>query len=94
VLLALFKLRTLLDGDLRLRTACNLETKDTKIVATKPAGFALPSAADLAKGLAEAIAAANDQMPVTTVTFNDELKKAKDEANKDDAPEDADGEES
>jgi CRISPR-associated protein Csb1 len=78
VVLALYKLRLLLDGDLRLRTACNLEVKDTAIVATKPAGFALPSAADLAEGLAAAVEKAKDQMSVTTVIFNDELKKAKD----------------
>lgn len=89
VLLALFKLRTLLDGDLRLRTACNLEAKDTTIVATKPAKFALPSAADLAEGLAAAVKKAKDQMSITTVIFNDELKKAKDAEDdaKDDAPE-------
>lgn len=77
VLLALFKLRVLLDGDLRLRTACNLEVKDPTITATKPQGFALPSATDLAEGLAAAIEKVKDQMTVTTVTFNDELKKAK-----------------
>ncbi len=78
VFLALFKLRTLLDGDLRLRTACNLEVKDPTITATKPAGFALPPAKDLAEGLAAAAKKAKDQMSITTVAFNDELKKAKD----------------
>jgi CRISPR-associated protein Csb1 len=94
VLLALFKLRTLLDGDLRLRTACSLEVRDTTIVATKPAGFALPSAADLAEGLAAAVKKAKDQMSITTVIFNDELKKAKDAEDdaKDDAPETPDDE--
>ena len=92
VLLALFKLRTLLDGDLRLRTACNLEAKDPTIVATKPAKFALPSAADLVEGLAAAVKKAKDQMSITTVIFNDELKKAKDAEDdaKDDAPETTD----
>ena len=77
VLLALFKLRVLLDGDLRLRTACNLEVKDQTIAATKPRGFVLPAAADLAEGLAAAIEKVKDQMKIATVTFNDELKKAK-----------------
>ena len=79
----------MLDGDLRLRTACNLEVKDTTIVATKPAKFALPSATDLAEGLAAAVKKAKDQMTITTVIFNDELKKAKDTEvdAKDDAPE-------
>lgn len=77
VLLALFKLRALLDGDLRLRTACNLEVKDPTIIATKPQGFTLPAASDLADGLAAAIEKVKEQMTITTVTFNDELKKAK-----------------
>ena len=94
VLLALFKVRTLLDGDLRLRTACNLEVKDATIVATKPTGFALPSAADLAEGLAAAVKKTKDQMAITTVIFNDELKKAKDaDDSKDEASEAADEDE-
>lgn len=87
VLFALFKLRVLLDGDLRLRTACNLEVKGKSIGATKPEGFALPSAADLTEGLAAAIQVVKDQMFITTVSFNDELKKAKD--TEEDAKEDA-----
>jgi CRISPR-associated protein Csb1 len=79
VLLALFKLRALLDGDLRLRTACNLEVKDKRIVATKPEGFALHSAADLAEGVASAVKKVKDEMSITTVKFDDELKKAKEE---------------
>jgi len=96
VLLALFKLRVLLDGDLRLRTACNLEVKDATVVATKPQGFALPSAADLAEGLAAAIEKVKAQMSITTVTFNDELKKAKetDEAKTSTDEGEADGDDS
>ena len=78
VFLALFKLRTLVDGDLRLRTACNLEVEETTITATKPAGFALPSFDDLKDGLAAGVVKAKEKMLVTTVIFNDELKKAKD----------------
>ncbi len=93
MLFALFKIRVLLDGDLRLRTACNLEVTDKNIVATKPVGFSLPSAADLTEGLAEAINKVKAQMTTTTVTFNDELKKAKDtEEVKEDAPEKDDDE--
>lgn len=93
VLLALFKLRLLLDGDLRLRTACNLEVKDQTISATKPQGFALPSIADLAEGLKAAIEKVKSQMTVTTVTFNDEMKKAKeaDESKSSSDDGDADG---
>lgn len=78
VLLALFKLRTLLDGDLRLRTACDLIGTTDAVVATKPSGFALPSVQEISEGLTAAIAACKDHMTVTTVNFNDELKKAKD----------------
>ncbi|MFA5266053.1 MAG: type I-U CRISPR-associated RAMP protein Csb1/Cas7u [Opitutaceae bacterium] len=93
-LLALFKLRTLLDGDLRLRTACNLEVKDTAITATKPAGYVLPSSAELVAGLKAAIAACKGKMVVTTVVFDDELKAKdpekgeKDESSKDAGEED------
>ena len=78
ILLALFKLRTLLDGDLRLRTACDFVGTSEAIVATKPSGFRLPSAKDIAEALPAAIVACKDLMTVTTVKFNDELKKAKD----------------
>lgn len=89
ILLALFKLRTLLDGDLRLRTACDLVGTATEIIATKPSGFALPSAQDIAEGLAAAIETCKNLMTVTTVSFNDKLEKAKD-ADKD--GQDGDGE--
>lgn len=78
ILLALFKLRTLLNGDLRLRTACDFVATADSVVATKPAAFALPSATDLAEGLKAAITTCKDRMTVTTVVFNDELKKSKD----------------
>ncbi len=47
--LALFKIRALLDGNLRLRTACDLEVKSVQ--ATRPAGFVLPTQAALAEVL-------------------------------------------
>jgi CRISPR-associated protein Csb1 len=74
VLLALYKLRLLLDGSLRLRTACDLEPADGAIVARRPAGFALPRADALEPALKAAIAACQDRMVVTEVEFNDELK--------------------
>jgi len=46
-LLALYKIRALLDGDLRLRTACDFEVVDTKVTATRPNGFVLPSSREL-----------------------------------------------
>ncbi len=79
ILLSLHRLRRLLDGDLRLRTACDLEPVDrANIIATRPIGFNLPSLADLETELPAAISGCKDLMTHTTVAFEDELKKAKD----------------
>lgn len=91
VLLALFKIRALLDGDLRLRTACDLTlVSAAPIAATKPKDFVLPTLAEITTDLKEAITATQDQMKVTTVTFEDDIKKPKDSEN----GESAEGEES
>lgn len=58
-LIALFKVRSLLDGGLRLRTACDLEARDVKV--TRPVGFALPSLDALAKELPAAVAACKSE---------------------------------
>lgn len=80
ILLALYRVRKLLDGDLRLRTACDLEPLDRdNLVATRPDGFKLPSLGDLESAVKSAIAECKGLMVHTTVTFEDELKKAKDE---------------
>ena len=80
ILLALYRVRKLLDGDLRLRTACDLEPVDRdNLVATRPVDFKLPSLADLESAVKAAIAECKNLMVHTTVTFEDELKKAKDE---------------
>jgi CRISPR-associated protein Csb1 len=100
ILLALFKLRKLLDGDLRLRTACDLVVDTGETTAITPNSFVLPSMEDLVgKGSAEgelrrAINACKDNtgkslMETSTVTFEDDPKKAKDEQKKPD--EDQDG---
>ena len=47
MLLGLHRLRKLTDGDLRLRTACDLEPLTRDPVATRPNGFALPGLAEL-----------------------------------------------
>jgi len=73
ILLALYKIRALLDGDLRLRTACDLTLGDptAPIVADSPAGFALPSLQALEAELPQAIAACKDRMAgVTTVVYS------------------------
>lgn len=88
VLLALWKLRVLVDGDLRLRTACDLQPKSREVVASRPQGFRLPTRAELKPALRQAIDACKDQMSVTTVTFEDELKKGKQE----DGADEGDGE--
>jgi CRISPR-associated protein Csb1 len=78
VLLSLYRIRKLLDGDLRLRTACDLEPIDKEnIQAMRPVGFALPTLAELSTAVKEAISNCKSMMSHTTVVFNDELKKAK-----------------
>lgn len=85
ILLALYRVRKLLDGDLRLRTACDLEPVDReKLVASRPKDFKLPSLGDLEAAVKLAIAECKDLMVHTTVTFEDELKKGKDSADGDD----------
>jgi len=80
ILLALHRVRKLLDGDLRLRTACDLEPVDRgNLMAAHPAGFKLPLLNELESAVREAIDTCKDLMVHTTVTYEDELKKAKDE---------------
>lgn len=84
ILLALHRVRRLLDSDLRLRTACDLEPVDgNNIVASRPTGFSLPSLDELEKALPSAIAKCKEQMSHETVAFNDELKKAKEKKDAD-----------
>lgn len=73
ILLALYKIRALLDGDLRLRTACDLTLVDgdAPIMADSPSGFALPTLDALENELPAAIAACGDRMAgVTTVVYS------------------------
>lgn len=79
VLIALYKLRVLLDGRLRLRTACDLSVDGDAIKATAPAGWHPPSAADLLADTKVAIGACRGKMTVEVVSFNDELKKGKEQ---------------
>lgn len=92
VVLALYKLRMLLDGSLRLRTACDLEPATEAIAATRPAGFELPETAELQGAVASAIAACKSQMTVKEVSFDDEIKKAKDSGKEESESEADDGE--
>ena len=79
VLLALHRVRKLLDGDLRLRTACDLEplSRDS-ILAMRPEGFVMPVLAELEAELTMAIKACEGLMSHETFAFEDELKPAKD----------------
>lgn len=79
ILLALYKLRSLVDGDLRLRTACDLRVASAAIEAAAPQGFTLPTVNDLLPDLKATIAACRDCMTISAATFDDELKKAKEE---------------
>ena len=71
-LLALFKLRALLDGKLRLRTACDLRTTADPVKATN-VEFLLPSRANLLADLQTAIKACGPHFAkdhgVTSVTY-------------------------
>lgn len=94
ILLALYKIRKLLEGDLRLRTACDLEPIDRDNLQTdRPADFKLPTLADLESAVKEAIKECKDLMEHKTVTFEDELKKDKetpDETSEDESQESSD----
>ena len=79
LLLALYKIRALLDGDLRLRTACDLSVvnRNGSITAEAPEGFVLPPLTELEAALPEQIRACGSRMAegtsgrpgVTTVTY-------------------------
>lgn len=79
IVLALYKLRALLDGSLRLRTACDLAVAAGEVSARRPAGFVLPSANGLLAALTKAIQSCAGRMQGGEVTFDDELKKGKDD---------------
>jgi CRISPR-associated protein Csb1 len=77
ILLGLYKIRALLDGDLRLRTACEFVVKNAKddINADRPEGYALPQRSELEKEITAAIKKCQEKKlfagdnGITTVTF-------------------------
>jgi len=90
ILLALHRIRRLLDGDLRLRAACDLEPINRdNIAASRPVGFTLPSLTELEGtekqpgALQTAITECKDVMTHSTATFEGELKKGKDDTSED-----------
>jgi CRISPR-associated protein Csb1 len=80
ILLALFKLRRLVDGNLRLRTACDLRVTAETITADTPKGFVLPSESELAAELKVCIGVCQGRMTPSEARYEDELKKGKSEA--------------
>lgn len=84
VTLALFKIRALLEGDLRLRTACDLQVNAIRV--TRPEGFQLPALADLRAALPSLVKACADKDSfagdngVTCVVYEEDPKKKKKDA--------------
>jgi CRISPR-associated protein Csb1 len=79
IVLTLYKVRALVDGSLRLRTACDLTVDTDRIVATG-LEFELPALEALTTDLKGAIVKTRDRMKVSEVSFDEELKKGKGES--------------
>jgi CRISPR-associated protein Csb1 len=77
ILLGLYRLRKLIDGDLRLRTACDLEpgTRDPR--ATRPVGFILPSASVLETDLRAAITKNGSAMVHAETNYDAKIESAR-----------------
>ncbi|EFI34116.1 CRISPR-associated protein GSU0053 [Desulfonatronospira thiodismutans ASO3-1] len=78
--LGLYKIRSFLEGGLRLRTACDLELKDGNALMVKePEGFTVPGSAELKKSVQNQITECKDkelfaQPPVTQINTETVLK--------------------
>lgn len=82
ILLALFKIRSLLDGGMRLRTACDLQVHPAyEFKAEPPVAFTLPALHELDGALPGKIAACSELFGgnngVTSVVFSRKTKKSK-----------------
>ena len=93
ILLSLYKLRALTGEGMRLRTACDLHVEKATIEAKLPHEWLLPELDDLKKDLKSAISDCKEQMVVEEVTFEDELKKGKDDSGSGDPAESETGSE-
>lgn len=87
IALALFKIQALLASGLRLRTACDLEVKESGIIIKRPTGFVLPTLAELESVLPSLIEAVATEQKwpadrVTRVTWDGSAKPKKDKAPK------------
>jgi len=95
VLLGLYRLRKLIDGDLRLRTACDLEPITREPKASRPAEFVLPNLIDLESDLRASIEKNKAAMVQTETSYDvkiESAKKKKDETTAEDSGEDSDDE--
>lgn len=79
ILLSMYKLRALTNEGIRLRTACDLRVESNELQASMPQGWELPPIEELEQDLQSAIAECKEQMTCTSVTFEDALKKGKDQ---------------
>jgi CRISPR-associated protein Csb1 len=77
VLLGLYRLRKLIDGDLRLRTACDLEPVTRAPKATRPDGFVLPGLPELESDLRASIAKNKAAMVHTETSYDAKIESAK-----------------
>jgi CRISPR-associated protein Csb1 len=77
VLLGLHRLRKLIDGDLRLRTACDLEPVTRAPRATRPDGFVLPSLTDLETDLRVSIEKNKSAMVHSETSYDAKIESAK-----------------
>lgn len=82
IALSLWKVRRFLDSSMRLRSACELELADDseKLVAKRPASYALPSTEELTEAVKVLLKICRKQFAdplVTELTWNGGSKKAK-----------------
>jgi CRISPR-associated protein Csb1 len=92
ILLGLYRLRKLVDGDLRLRTACDLELATKNPEANRPDGFVLPGIAELEVDLRSAIEATRSRMVQTETTYDAKIESAKQKKEKGERQDDGDDE--
>ncbi|HQC45799.1 MAG: type I-G CRISPR-associated RAMP protein Csb1/Cas7g [Myxococcota bacterium] len=89
VLIALFKVRALLESSLRFRTACDFEVVVDEVFASNLSGFKLPKLDELVPELKKAIADCVPYMEQTPVKFDDKFKKPKSKSKDDPDAEDS-----
>jgi CRISPR-associated protein Csb1 len=71
ILLSLYRMRRLLESDLRLRTACDLEIDRETPILSRPADFNLPETPEIEAAVEAAISKCKARMKHTTVSYTD-----------------------